>query len=448
MKLAMKFATLAMVLTLNACSQRSVIVRIDTDLPSPEIASKMRIEIQSESGTPIAVREVDLLGPQSLPVSFAIEREEKTRLRVRVYPQSRTNGAGDPDPAVTVDRIALIPSKEDDRETFGLLLRGECAGTPANPSDGTSCADETRRAIPLAIPVDDVGATRSNTLREPCTDSESTTEHACIPGGVFILGDRNARFEVDPEFFLEPTRERLVHIKKFYADRNEITVARYRAATAAGFKAGAYLPRDNNAPLIPEPTKPTACTYSKSPIGREEYALNCLPYTGFQELCEYLGGSLPTEAQWEYLATAAGSGAKRIFPYGDDPPTCEQIVHARAVITPGCNNKPAFPPTLLPDGSAYSSQDVTPLGVFTLGGGLSEFVRDPPRRYDDPCWTQASFHNSYCDLPQPNPKDDTAQVGTRGSNWAGPAYLIQGVARLKGPVSSPFYGARCVYTTR
>jgi formylglycine-generating enzyme required for sulfatase activity len=414
-----------------------VMVRIDTDLPTPEIASKMRIEIQTENGAPISTREVDLVGPESLPVSFAIERDESVRIRARVYPQSRTI-AQDPDPNVTVDRIVLVPGKEDARESVGILLRGECAGVAANPVDGTSCTDENNRMAALAITHDEVAATRSGTLREPCAENESTPERACVPGGVFILGDRNARFPADPEFALDATRERLVHLKKFHMDRQEMTVARYRAARSAGFKASAYLPQSNDGPLLPDPTKRSACTYSSTPLDREDYALNCLPHSAFQELCEHFGGSLPSEAQWEYVATVVGSATKRIFPYGDTPPTCAQIVHAR----------PEFPATVLPDGSALSKDDATPLGVFTLGGGLSEFVLDPPRPYDDPCWTNASFHNTACDLPQPAPKDETVQIGTRGSNWAGPAILIQGVARTKGPVTTPFYGGRCVYPAR
>jgi formylglycine-generating enzyme required for sulfatase activity len=434
--------------TLGCSSPSNTVVLIDTDLPSPEIASSLRIDVYSASGTLIETRDVDLPDASVLPVSFGLARVEDTRLRLRIFPKSRMIASGEPDPALAIDRLVLIPNGSKG-ESFGVMLKGECAGVPAALETGVSCKNAQERASVIAKPADVVTKTASNAFRDSCGAGESDDARVCVPGGVFIMGDRNARFEGDPDVLFSFTRERLAHVSEFFIDRNEITVARYRSAIRAGFSPTRYSAKDNNAPLGMDPLSSSACTFSKVPMGREGYGLNCLPYMQFQELCVFLGGSLPTEAQWEYVATAAGGTEERIYPYGDEPPSCDQIVHARG-ISPGCKTLPKFPPVLSEAGASLQMGDQTPLGVLGMGGGLTEFVLDPPRDYADACWNQALFHDTRCDLPQPAADSSATdlRVSTRGSSWAGPAHLVQGAARAQSSITNPFVGARCVYKAR
>src|SRR5690606_25286452 len=64
----------------------------------------------------------------------------------------------------------------------------------------------------------------------PCPE-DAGGERVCIPGGAFILGSQ--------ELFLVPDLpalpERVVQHERFWLDRHEVSVGRYRAALASGF---------------------------------------------------------------------------------------------------------------------------------------------------------------------------------------------------------------------
>lgn len=83
--------------------------------------------------------------------------------------------------------------------------------------------------------------------------------------------------------------------------------------------------------------------------------------------CRSLGKRLPTEAEWEYTASAHGTV---YFPWGSAPPTCEGTVFDRDA-GGRCAQLKARPVAV-----GTAAQDVTPDGVHDLAGNAAEWVMD------------------------------------------------------------------------
>ena len=102
-------------------------------------------------------------------------------------------------------------------------------------------------------------------------------------------------------------------------------------------------------------------------------------HDGARLFCRARGFDLPTEAQWE--RAARGPEARR-FPWGDEPPTCDRAVFARA--EPGACAAAGDGPVP----ASTDTRDRTPEGVLHLGGNVAEWVLDrfaPYPACEQPC---------------------------------------------------------------
>jgi formylglycine-generating enzyme required for sulfatase activity len=336
--------------------------------------------------------------------------------------------ATEPVPSAAIDRLVVVRLHPGDKGAARIVLHGACAGTmsklgadPSSPDLATAltCVDtENVLAAPEEIALDpSIEAPPSSAsgtfgAQHPCDPSESTSRSICVPGGAFVLGSRvQTSFTNVTE---AATPERIALMQKFFVDRYEVTVKDVRDAMAKGFVPPPNSIMKNDGALTSGSVAGN-CTYSTTPLGREDYAVSCVSWTFAHALCQFRGGDLPTEAQWEYAATAAGRTHKTLYPWGDDAPTCDRAVYGRAKTGAGdvtCSALGAHPlPTTAVDGHDGNPGDVTPLGIVNLGGGVLEWTLDSAQSYDGDCWGAAGLVDPRCW------EENAPTRSLRGGSW-------------------------------
>ena len=164
-----------------------------------------------------------------------------------------------------------------------------------------------------------------------------------ITGGAYDMGA-----------FWKPS-ERPIHevtLPNFRIMRREVTVGQYRACVDAG---ACPLPACTNEDVD---GGVGICNYAE---GREEHPVNFVSWFDAHAFADWVGASLPTEAQWEYAARSRG--IDQMYPWGVTAPTCDLAnfdgCHGTGTIA-GCG--------LAPGNTAQ--------GICDLGGNVSEWILD------------------------------------------------------------------------
>jgi formylglycine-generating enzyme required for sulfatase activity len=106
-------------------------------------------------------------------------------------------------------------------------------------------------------------------------------------------------------------------------------------------------------------------------VGGESFPVNWVSWYGGNDYCHWVGGRLPTEAEWEYAARAVDG---RIYPWGPAQP------NANLAIFGGSRNAASFfaafkPADALPAGAS-------PFGAYNMAGSVREWVEDAPAEND------------------------------------------------------------------
>ena len=475
---------LAVLLALCGCSEPpapfgEAVIVVDTDVPVPKVASRLRIDLYDADGAWFDSRDIGLPDPADWPTSFSVfndaDDDKDVWVRLRAFPEGRvrdyrgerfwdwTEGTyvepppppgeaprlvrdgdditppSEPAPLTAIDRLLHVRLAPGRVGMIRATLRAVCAGTMARMTFDDAAAscdavDKSRtqvRAITSLETLRPTSVSQQNALTRDC-NAEATGDRVCIPGGATILGSSELSL-----YFEEPAvPERIVVHAPFLLDRHEVTVGRYRAAIADGFLASSS-PNDNLGAFGVDVA--SSCSWSSIVLDREEHALTCVPWTVAREFCQWAGGDLPSEAQWEHAATLAIDGGRSRYPWGDEPPTCDRAIHGRIPLggSPGvCQMLGAIPP---PAGAA--PDDITPQGVVGMGGGVQEWLSDSFLSYAFPCW-QAS------PTTQPACQDAAAPLrSVRGGAWASPPTFLASAMRIgTDPLGrASFIGFRCAY---
>lgn len=239
--------------------------------------------------------------------------------------------------------------------------------TPAPTKTTTEMQTSTATNIPTRISTLALGI-GSAKVRE-----EDNMEMVYVPAGVFSMGSDNGKDNEKPVH--------TVHLDAYWIDKYEVTNAQYAQCVEAKYC-----------------DKPKASD-SVSRIGPNEYygSSNYKNYPVIfvnwiqaKTYCEWAGGQLPTEAQWE---KAARGPDERIYTWGDD-------ILSPQLANYGRNVGDTTAVGSYPDGAS-------PYGALDMAGNVWEWVAD---------WFNGSY---YINSPDRNPTGPTTGnfFVLRGGSW-------------------------------
>ncbi len=457
-------------------SAGEVLVVVDTDVPVPALVSRLRIDLYREDGTWYASHDVERSRPSDWPTSFGVyadDAEHVALVRLRAYaegkvrdyrgerfeprpavvspldpapaapatnqPRLLANGvdvtpAAEPEPLVAIDRVVRVRATPAVRGAVHVVLRGACLGTMADVAHASGCIDVENARVLAAEETLSADTSLPPTLAgtfgapQPCTAPPRAAtpglfdDEVCVDGATFVLGSDDWPFFADGD---QP--ERVATVAPFRMDRWEVTVARWRAAVAAGFQSPDATPTANEGDLPKAPiafTDPSLCTWSASPRGRESDPINCISYAAARAFCRWAGGDLPSEAEWEYVSAVAGRPYRTRFAWGgpdDVIPSCTDAAFGRGDASQG---EPClvdgFGP--LPVDARMHDTSIG-LGIVGLAGGIGERARDAIAPLYAQCWAASGLREPGCDV------DGAAHHTIRGASWRDNVLPLRSAAR-------------------
>jgi formylglycine-generating enzyme required for sulfatase activity len=220
--------------------------------------------------------------------------------------------------------------------------------------------------------------------------------------------------ELDGTCGVDEQPRHTVTLSAYCIERNEVRVGAYRACIDAGVCTGAPTTTGSD----------NWCNWSTGVGSREDHPINCINWSESQEFCQaWMGGDLPTEAQWEKAARGPFPDQRK-YPWGNSPePDCNYCnfdVNGGAS-GEGCSSVTNGPGTWQV-GYLTSGAGDSPYGIAGMAGNVCSWVLD---RYD------ANFYNnctSGCTDPE-NASSGTDYVLRGGSYNVDSATNIRVVAR-------------------
>jgi formylglycine-generating enzyme len=295
-----------------------------------------------------------------------------------------------------------------------LGLLAVSSGQSAAPVDGGRDLIGTAR--------DTSGRTAIAALRAPGPSA------VFIPKGAFIMGSDAAEIAIAVEMckreplgdegcerpFVSELDAHEVLLSAYYIDRTEVTVGDYRrcielgVCTAPPFAAGG------------------------GRLDRPNLPVTLVAFSDAQRYCSFVGGRLPTEAEWERAARGASG---RRFPWGNiyNP----RLSNHGTLGVDDTDDSDGFA-ELAPVGSFPGGR--TPDGIDDLAGNAAEWVADT---------IEDVSSARYAPTSEANPKGATSGAFhvVRGGGYETAAPWLRAAARTfrLASVRKPFLGFRCVH---
>jgi len=296
--------------------------------------------------------------------------------------------------------IACTSEPDRAKHIYDSESKNEDSGTaPQDTSEPDSDTPDT------AEPSDDPCIATVSPSGE-ATGTISCTDGVCeIPNGEFFMGAAN------PD---SPDQCPLhaVDLRAFAIDQTEVTQAAWQACVDAE-RCEAF---------------PPWCT-SEVEEDRDEHPVTCVTHTEARQYCEWIGGRLPTEAEWEKAARGL-EGTQ--WPWGADAPWCELANYRYSTVY--CNFG-VIPVGSNPDGAS-------PFGLLDVAGNALEWVEDG---YDPEAYR--TEHSSNPTGPDCSEPDSCPTRVLRGGSYLSTRASIRTTARTYAlaTVEDVNIGFRCAY---
>jgi formylglycine-generating enzyme len=419
------------------------LVTVGTDLPVPQLADRLLVEVLDEAGASCTAcrRQLDVGDPGKWPISFGIVPAPATdSLRLTLHRSVSVGLDGLPAGPTRIVGGGVLPSAQG-LTKISVKLELACFGI-VDESGERLCDPATRELSQpptLAAGGEELPAPGSAELAalQPC-DGAVPSDMTCVGGGLFLLG--SPRPIVALEY--SPSPERLVRISSFALDTDEVTVGSVRELVGRGELSSA--PRARS--LVPDDSA-HACTYlGQNDATNDAFPINCISHALASEVCQRLGKRLPTEAEWEYAAS--NQTTETTWPWGGSGEPCDFAIigRGRLPFVPEGESIDCIQGdvTEVPSGPVAGGHpaDRSHSGIANLGGNVAEWTADDFQEYGTGCWVSDSIA-----LVDPRCEVEGGPLAAlRGGDWSAMPFSAEAARRyaaVRSYTSLVDVGFRC-----
>ncbi len=161
-----------------------------------------------------------------------------------------------------------------------------------------------------------------------------------------------------------------VYLSAFKLAKTPTTVAQFKQCVDDGKCSSSH--------YIAYSVESLFCNYNRGSSWKN-HPMNCVNWDGAKAFCEWAGGRLPTEDEWEYAATHNGSKAlQTTYPWGNAAPRhCENASYRDEASDTICNGRAAASDENAVGTSAvgtYSPEGDSPLGLQDMAGNVFQWT--------------------------------------------------------------------------
>jgi formylglycine-generating enzyme required for sulfatase activity len=308
----------------------------------------------------------------------------------------------------------------------------------------------TSTAVPKATltvitPVEDTPTLSTAILGDTWIRPNDRMTMIYVPSGSFQMGSTNE--QIDEAFqscagqsrcfrfiFTIESPAHTVTLDEFWIDQTEVTNAQFVAFLNAN---GNQIEHGKTwVKTISEDSESRIIQYGdifQTQEGYADHPIHMVSWYGASAYCEWVGGQLPTEAQWEYAARGPDGW---IYPWGNNLPTPQLLNYNH-------NVGGLVPVGSYPDGSSW-------VGALDMAGNADEWVNDWFDQRNGEIVHDDDYSIYYSISPTENPTGP--ETGTfkvlRGSGSAHSAHEVRTTFRAFAIPYDHLLGAgfRCVVT--